>query len=534
MDNQEDKKGINLTQLYHQDILSMIIFIIIPLFFFLLDFNEKYRILLLVLLVIIISIYTLVRQFFVRVEKTTSPRGKFIAFAVANTVILSFILSTGNIHSPYFFIIYFLIFSVSILTSVRVFFIEFLIIFISITVNEIYEFPSFTLMLRSFTTPEILRILSIPIAVPLGIAISAYLRNLEKKQQLLDVSKELLTIQDIEGEALLAEIDQGIIVIDSSLKIIKVSKWIEKNLEITPRLLLRKNITEVNFYDAVTNKLLSPNDYLYRNLTSSAPQILNWRVLYKNQYGKYKKFLIKEIPLKVGNKIIGFLMIISYPPKTLQDVLKSFNQLLNFRLSSCVATTKNLLSLSNNIKKDPIYPAIEKQLRFITQLLNDTAIKNAIADGRQEINITRLDLQKLIKQTVKDIAPIRNILVWNVSPIYQNRPITIESDRELLKKLISYALKGSLYITKDKSINLTIDEDERVKRPKVLITAALKEELPKDIDLTEPFFSGRIVMLAKCAGSGLEVSNANLIARFLGFDFSAKIGHNKLTVKITF
>ena len=99
---------------------------------------------------------------------------------------------------------------------------------------------------------------------------------------------------------------------------VKVSKWVENNLEATTRILLGKKITELELHDAVTNQRLLLSDYFYKNLRSKEPQILNWRVLYKNQYGKFKRFVVKQRPLFVRNKVVGFLLTLKYPPKTLQ------------------------------------------------------------------------------------------------------------------------------------------------------------------------------------------------------------------------
>ena len=342
-------------------------------------------------------------------------------------------------------------------------------------------------------------------------------------------------MQDLEDEALLEEVEQGIIMLDRNLTIVKVSKWIEKNFKTISRVLLGKRIQELEFYDTVSNRGLLPDDYFYKNLENEAPQKLNWRLLYKNQYGKYEKFLIKQIPLKVQARVIGFLLSVRFPPKSLQEMIGSYNQLACFRLSSQVAKLKNLCITSDEVKKSPQYYFIQKSLSQITQLLNDNSIKTDLTEGNREITLTTFDLQIMLKNVIDSLRSSGNISLWTISPLLKNKPIILKSDANLSEMLITYALKATLYFAKGTDVNINSDEDEISKRVSLIITADCSS-FPdiEHVELLEPFFQGKLIILSKYEGSGLEISNANLIAKFLNFDFNAQINNAKLAIKITF
>ena len=517
-----------------KDILGLFIFLQIPLSFFLSNFIQNFRVFYYAILALFIISYTLIGQFFFEQEKLSSLGKKLIALTVINTVILSFINFSGNLVSPYFFILYILIFTISIYLPPEVLVLECLIIFFSIFTAEVYYFQSVGKMFESISPQELSNLFSILIIMPLTMVIASFVRNLQKKQGLLSLSKDLLAVRDIEDEALLEEINQGIIVLDSDQRIIKISRWVEKEFNLVAPLLLGKRIRELVLYDAVSNKKLLSSDYFYKNLNADEPQQLSWRILYKNQYGKFKKFVIKQTPLIVEKNVIGFLFIIKYPPKKVSELVSSFNQILGFRLSSNIAVIKNLLAMSKDFQKDPVYPNIKNNLDVLIKTLNDTAIRNDITDGNREITLTDFDLNTLTNNVIKKIDPIRNIAVWNISPIYKTQSVSISSDKELCKKLIEYAIRSALYLSKDSSLNISFDEDENIKRPRIIISVNIDKKFPEGIDVLEPFFAGKLSVLTNYPCSCLELYNENIIAKFLSFDFYAGISNNKLIIKIIF
>lgn len=518
-----------------KDFLGLIIFLIIPLGFFVSNFITEYRILYYGILLLFVIIYALIGQFFYEEERFSNFGKRLVALTIINTLVISFVNFTGNTASPYFFVVYLLLFSVAIIFPVSIFALEGIVVFFSVFIAAVYDFGSLSLLFSSISSLEKAALLSIPAAFPLVLGISVFVQNLTVKQQLLSVTRNLLAVQDIEGEALLSEINQGIIILDPSLKIVKISKWIERNLNTTARVILGKEISDLAFYDAVTNKGISKNHSFYKNLVDAEPKKLNWRVLYKNQYDKFVKLVIKQKPLIVNERVIGFLLVVRHPPKSLRHVVTSFNQLFNLRLSSSIAIMKNLIEQSKSPQEDPQCKKIEDQLEFITKLLNDASIKNDISEGNLELVVTGIDVQSILKNVITKMnSENYQVSVWNISPLYKNRPIMVETDPTWCERFFDYAIRGALYLGQTPQATISVDEDTVQKRPVFIITTDVQTELTERIDLLEPFFAGKLMILSKYRGTGLEISNANLLAKFLGFDFSAEISNNKLVIKIIF
>ncbi len=525
------KKFLNLSI---KDIFGIGFFVIIPFSFFFSNFIAEYKVLYYAVLALFIAILTLVLQFFFEKSSFGYIGRKLIILSIINTIILSLIYFSGSLESPYFFILYFLIFFTAIFASDEILIAEVMVLFMCVFVGEFVNYGSISQMLSSLNFRAAVSLMSLPVSLPLTIAMASFIENLKTKEDLLLLSKDILAIKEIEDEALLEEISQGIIVIDKSLKIIKISKWIEINFNLSAKFFLGRPISEIEFYDPVLNVKLKSTDYFFVNLKSSTPQKLKWRILYKNQYGKFKKFIVGQIPMKLNGEVIGFIISVKFPPKNISDLLSSYSRVFSFKLSSSIAMVKNLLSISKQCKIDPVYPNIIKNLELVINLLNDAAIKDDIVDGDREIQITEFNLKKIIELVIGTFNPVRKISLWNVSPLYQTQGVKIKSDKNLCQELIRYSLKGALYFSTDETISVSLDEDENVKRPSLLVSVSLKEQMPEMVRIIEPFFAGEIDILSKYRGTGLEISNANLIANFLGFDFDARISNNKLIIKIIF
>jgi len=512
-----------------KDLFGFIIYLIVPLSFFFSNFISNYRIYYYAILAFFIAAYTLIGQFFFEDKKITNIGKKLISLTVINTLLISFVNLSGNISSPYYFILYFLLIFVGIFTSKEIVIFEAIIISFSIIITEIYKYSSLVLFFQSLETESFINLLSIPSSIPLVVIISAYISNLREKKDLLLLSKDLLTLKDIEDETLLQEVNQGIIIININLEIVKISKWIENNFNLASKFLLGKKLTELNFYDPVSNQKLVKTSQFYKNLQSSSPQKLIWKIYYKNQYDKFKNFLIKQTPLIYNNKLTGFIITVKQPPKSHYAQSSSFNKLLNNRISLNIQNINKLIS--NN---DPKSKNLINRINTITLVLKDTEIRNKILSGNHQIVLSNTDLKSITKSVIEQLSTLGEVDIWDISPIYQNKTIDLETDILLCKKLLNSAIKGSFYLSTTSKISLTFDEDENFKKPSLKITTDVKTDPSINNDLIKPFFSSNENILSNYKGSGLEFSNANIISNYLGFDFNIKISNNKLVVKIIF
>jgi len=518
-----------------KDIFFLILFILIPFVFFATNFASNYKVIYYAILSLFAVIYTLIGQFFFESERTGTIGKKLFSIMVINSLILPFIQFTGNLDSPYFFIIYFLIFAISIFASLSTLVLECIVIFASLFVSQLYDFSIFDItLLKTLTTLEIVRLLSIPISLPLAMTITSYIDNLQKKKELLKMSKQLLEISDIEDETLLEGLNQGVIILDSDLKIIKLSKWVESNFNLASKLLLGKYFNEIAFYDPVSYKKLLSSDFFYKNLKATDSQELTWRALYKNQYDKFIKFIIKQSPLQINNQNIGFLLSIKLPPKNITEYMGSFNRFLSFRLSSNIAMVRNYLHTIPQIQNHIYYASLKNNVNAIIEVLNDVSIRNEITEGNYEITISNFDIKDIVNQVLKRTEIQDKVSVWNISPYYKNVSYKINSDIDLLEHIINYSIKGAYFLSNKQKVNLTFDEDENIQKPRIQIVSDFSFSIDNDSLLIEPFFHGELNILSKYQGTGLEISNADLIAKYLGFDFNLRISNNKLLINIIF
>lgn len=521
-------------KLSSKHIFWLLLFFVVPLIFFVSNFIGEYRSYYYSVLALFVGAYAIVGHFFFKRTRLGDLEKKLIALIVINTVIISLVNFTGNAASHYFFILYFLMFAVAIFASAEVFVLECVIILTSVVVLEVHKVGSFGQLFGSLSPSELANLISIPVTLPLMMIIAAFVRNLQEKQELFLLSKEMLALEDVEDQILLEEIDQGLIVLDTGLTIVKVSKWIEKNLGMVSELLVYRNLNELEFYDPLTNLKLARKDHFYKNLTEQNPQKLNFRVLYQDKEGKFKKYVVKQNPLHVDKKLIGFLLTVRLAPKTVSEAIMSFDEILRFRLSSSIALIRNITEVSDEIKGDSSYPTLKKHIDLIIQILNDNALKSDIASGNYTLQRSTVDLKKLLSDLTRSIDPSQKDFVLKLSDLCKIRPIYLNTDARLCEKLVNYILSGANYFARGGKVDMELSSDEKMEEVILKVTVGLKEEFLKVLKVVEPFFAGQVVVLSKYIGTGLEFSNADLIAKFLGFDFDAGIDDSRLVVKVEF
>lgn len=521
-----------VSQINYKDFLCVIIFFSFPLAFFATDFETKFQLIYYGIVMGAIILYALFTQFFRENEKVSMLGRNLISLACVNTVVLSFIHFTGNAASNFFFMIYLLLFSMTPFYGFAIVIIEDIIVLLVTTLGSIYNYGSLYIFFKSADTLQKVNIFSILLLLPLLVAISTYIKNLKSRSSTLNLSKELLSLEEVEDEMLLSEISQGIIMLDSELKIVKMSKWIETNLEINPLVWIDRKFSELSLYDYVTNLKLSETDYFYQNLTSDHPRKINWRVLYKDEYGKLKKLTVKQVPLVIEDRKIGFLLSIKYPQTALEQTLSSFNRLLNFRISSSLSMIRNLIaSFKGDVSSSSL---VTKQLDLLALILRDMNIRDEMVNGEYEITVEQVNVLDLLSATLSRLQKEGRVSLWNVNPIYKNTPLIESTDAKSLERIFVYSIRAALLLAKERELTISVEEESNTLSPEIVITANAKEEFLKPLNLEEPFFGGRLILLSRFSGTGLELSNAKLIAAYLDFDFSAEISNNKIIIRIIF
>jgi len=513
-----------------KNLFALVVFITLPLLVYIFTALKFNLLISIGILILIFFSCFFALQFFGENEKLDSTGKNLLLFFLLNTIVSTIMFATGGISSHYYFFVYILILFSSVTFKFGIVFLEvFLIFFINIfiwltskdSLSQIFSQGETYAQINLFS-PFLMLLLVIPLTI--------FIYNLRKKTEILRHSKELLYLQDLEDETLLTEINQGIIILDSELNIVKFSKWIEQNFEIQPSAILGKELIELSFMDYITGEKIQKDNYFYRNLFSENPKKLNWRVLYKNKYGKIKKFIIKQIPLEHYGKFAGFLLSVKTPQSSIDIISSSFTQMLAFRMNSSVGMIKNFLSFDGPVDEETKIK-IGNHIELLSGILKDMNERDRVASGDYEIIIEETDLKNMISLLVSAM-PEKKAGFWTVSPYFKNQKINYPLDTYLFEQIIRYLIIGSFYLSSGKGISISLDNGEGNNYLKIVITTDAMDGLPKDMDLSDEFFGGRLVVLSKYKGSGLEISNAKLFCSYLDFDFDARISNNKINIEI--
>lgn len=524
-----NQRNHNLSAPRKKDIFAMIFYLSIPLLFIITNFISQYKIFSYILIIFLIIVYSLFLQFFMDKNRKNSLSRNLYVLTIINIIVTSFLIPNGGLSSNFSFLTYLIIFLTVIFYSKFITILEISLLMLIFFFDTLYNVGLRELFVVESNKPYLYNFLGFIISFPLFVTAANYIDVLKEKSKSLLISKDLLKLQDVEDETLFSEINKGIIILDRNLRIIKLSRWIAVNLEITPELYIGKDFSQLKFHDYITNRKLNRDDYFFNNLEDNDPKKIKWRVVFKNQYGKFQKLIVKQIPLKMNEFVSGFMIIINYPQRSLDKVLSSFEQILAFRLNSSLGMVKNLLE-NKGVKDEKI----DRHLQSLSSMLKDMKRRNEILKGEYEISVEKFDILNILSNISEEMKEIANIRIWEVDPYLKNRGLSIKSDLKTFKRIIFYVLEATVLLSKNKAISMSINLDSSGSHPRLILTTKAKEGLPKNAQLGEEFFGGKLVLLSKYKGSGMELSNAKLLANYLNFDFNAKISNNKVIVEIIF
>lgn len=506
-----------------------ILFCIVPAIFFILNFESFNKYLYYGVIFILIVISTLFMQFFYEEKSIFSKDKTLILLITINTIVLSFVSFTGGTNGILFFLIYLLLFLTTIFIDKEILLLEMCIVLISLIFQEKSK-EGFMFSIKNKSFQSIVSVISL---MPFLYAVSVLLSNFRAKIQMLSFAKNLLLLQEIEDKALMQEINEGIMILDKELKIIKVSEWVVKQLGISTDRLLGQSIKKIELYDAVTNQKFDEDDLFIQNFYAEKPQKLKWRVLFKNEYSKFIKFFIKVKPIFFNNEKVGFLITFELPPQNIFELVNSSEGIFNFRLSSILVSIRNAITLSKNEIKTDNFVKIENRLRMFSNLLNDNIFRNNITDGFITVSVKEINVVEKLFAFQKELGKISKINIWTVFPLYKNQGILMKTDESLFDKMLLYILKGCIFFSVDNKVNISIDQDSVTQKPSILfsIDSEVTEGLTGE-DILKPFFGGKILAISKYKGTGLEFSNAFLVSKILNVEITVSIIGKRIMVKM--
>lgn len=505
-------------------VAEKLIFFLSPLLIIVIRFFFEYRFLIFVLLGGLILLFFLTNLFFQYSRNIPKKIKKSIRISIINIIFLSLISFSGNLNSSFFFIIYFLLIYVALgeFSDVAVW--ESFLLVIYMIIFQIQE-SSINEVIRESGTKGIINIFSVLLYSPLTMAIASYFDVFRKKELSLEKARDLLLEEEIGDEALMEELNQGLVVTDTELNIIKVSKWVENELGVSASLLLNKNFEDVfDFYDPIKNFPIQKSDYFFKNLHQKFPKKLKWRIMSKNSYGKEKIITLIQKPIYYHQNLTGWIMLFSIPSKEeeLVGYVDTFNQVLSYKISSSLSEVKNAISTLKNKARykesdERYFDTSLENINSTIRLLEDSNLSTKIKNGTLEIKSTGINLVKMVVR----VANKSDYIEWvTINRKYQD--LNILADEYLLTKAIDSLIKGCLIIATDHRLHILLDQDLFTKKPKfeIRLIGGVLEVASNLRKLEVPFYDGDMSLLTKYQSTGLEISNASELFKYMGYKFS--------------
>lgn len=531
-----------------ESFVASVMLLLSPCIILFVDFYFDYRYFIFALLSLLIIFYFLVEIFFRISEKVPVSIRRVVRLSIVNVIFLSIIAYTGNLSSSFFFVLYFLVIYVALSEYSFLAIQETFLLLVYLFVFEVVQEGSLDHLFRNEGHRALVNALSLLLYSPLSIALANYFSTLRQKEVSLEQARNLLLEEELGEETLLEELNQGVIVTDSRLNIIKVSKWIERELGVSTRVLLEKGFQEAfQFYDPIRIFPIQKTDFFYRNLYSKSPQELKWQVVFKDRYGKSKTLTIIQKPIYYEHrKFVGFIIFINIPSKIdeLSGYVGTFNQVLNFKLSSSLAIIKSSLTMIKERTKieqsdlfDRYFKASTSSIRNMVELLEDSNLSTRIKEQNLELKITGVDINKLLDSIVQDYSYSNSIARFIVSsPYKQTDKISILADPILLTKGLERLFRGAVILSQGRKMDVLLLQDLVTKKPTLeVIFEGGVVEVVKDLGKLEvPFYDGDMGLLTKYEGSGLEISNASQLLKHMGFDFRIRYEVPNLIFKVVF
>lgn len=174
---------------------------------------------------------------------------------------------------------------------------------------------------------------------------------------------------------------------------------------------------------------------------------------------------------------------------------------------------------------------LENKSQRLKKMVQDVFEVSKAASGELPVNMEKLDLAKLLCQTLADMAEQIDEASVFVKSAISDQPVMICADGERLYRVFQNLIQNSLkYSLEGSRIYITLQTDGK------LAVASVKnisrEEIPEDIDYTERFARGD--KSRSDGGSGLGLSIAQSFTEACGGTFSIEVIADLFVVTISF
>jgi len=324
-------------------------------------------------------------------------------------------------------------------------------------------------------------------------------------------------IKYTELQAVIENIEDGIIIYDNNFKIIDFNRAAQKIFNLNKEEVINQTITPQMAQNArfkILAQTLFPSLAPSINTISDSdwPKIVE--INFEEPHLKLKTFLNQVISYE-NKQVIAFIKIVQDKTRE-SDILQSKSEFLtvsahqlrtpltalNWTLESLKKSLENK-DFSEGIKlASEGWNLIQRSLKIIEDLLNAAKIE----EGRFGFNFQEINIGKLLQEILNGIVPIANEYKISLESKIQTNELNVFADEEKLKMAINNILENAVkYNVPNGSIFVLVEDDKNNPHNiKVSISdtgiGIPKESIPK---IFEKFYRAENAQKVEPNGNGL-------------------------------
>lgn len=276
----------------------------------------------------------------------------------------------------------------------------------------------------------------------------SYKESYQKRQELLEEKNKLRTI--------LANLNQGVILIDKDQKIYEINQAAENVFDIYSKIAIGQNINQI-----------SPNqEYLdFINDFTKEDQPFATKTIEFDKSIIYKVSLVRAI--NEANEVIGIISVFTDITKE-HELTQSKTNLLHImshELKTPLATIIGFLGLLEKEGKDYInidhidYIRTAKQgAENLKLLVNNLLDLSRLEANKMEIHYSEFELPALADSVIKFYHLLLEEKKLKIVTNYQPNNLIIDSDKNKIRQIISNIMDNAIKFTSDGTITVSITQ----------------------------------------------------------------------------
>lgn len=279
----------------------------------------------------------------------------------------------------------------------------------------------------------------------------SYKESYQKRQELLEEKNKLRTI--------LANLNQGVVLIDKDKKIYEINQAAESIFDIYSKIAIGQNINEIStnqeYLDFINDFTTTNQPFATKTIKFEKPSII------------YKISLVRAI--NEDEEVIGIISVFTDITKE-HELTQSKTNLLHImshELKTPLATIIGFLGLLEKEGQDYITDDHIDFIRTAKQgaedlklLVNNLLDLSRLEANKMEVHFSEFDLPKLTDSVIKFYSLLLEEKKLDVITEYQSDKMMIESDKNKIRQIVSNIMDNAIKFTSDGTITVSINQSD--------------------------------------------------------------------------